>query len=226
MLISRSFLESGRQDLNLRPPGPQPGALPDCATPRGTAKRATGIEPALKAWKASVQPQHFARKPDLMLLPRGTLPRGAPSDNQCRLARPASQTGLDPRRSSVGTSPVSPVSPGGGHGPNQLSRAPSSVIVDPFSAFPSGEHSSATSHACSRGSPNRCIGTERAMPARTVSGTCPSPPCRNDPLRSPSPRSFDPPSARPFRVSSASTAPWPRPSGPCPASHDGGTASR
>ncbi len=25
---------SGRQDLNLRPPGPQPGALPDCATPR------------------------------------------------------------------------------------------------------------------------------------------------------------------------------------------------
>jgi hypothetical protein len=26
------------------------------------AKRATGIEPALKAWKAFVQPQHFARK--------------------------------------------------------------------------------------------------------------------------------------------------------------------
>ena len=25
------------------------------------AKRATGIEPALEAWKASVQPQHFAR---------------------------------------------------------------------------------------------------------------------------------------------------------------------
>ncbi len=31
----RYFLRSGRQDLNLRPPGPQPGALPDCATPRG-----------------------------------------------------------------------------------------------------------------------------------------------------------------------------------------------
>ena len=28
-------VKSGRQDLNLRPPGPQPGALPDCATPRG-----------------------------------------------------------------------------------------------------------------------------------------------------------------------------------------------
>ena len=32
-----SFFESGRQDLNLRPPGPQPGALPDCATPRGAS---------------------------------------------------------------------------------------------------------------------------------------------------------------------------------------------
>ncbi len=27
---------SGREDLNLRPPGPQPGALPGCATPRET----------------------------------------------------------------------------------------------------------------------------------------------------------------------------------------------
>src|SRR3954466_7043735 len=34
---TRAFLESGRQDLNLRPPGPQPGALPDCATPRGAS---------------------------------------------------------------------------------------------------------------------------------------------------------------------------------------------
>jgi hypothetical protein len=25
-------------------------------------ERATGIEPALEAWKASVQPQHFARR--------------------------------------------------------------------------------------------------------------------------------------------------------------------
>jgi hypothetical protein len=32
---ARTTNESGRQDLNLRPPGPQPGALPDCATPRG-----------------------------------------------------------------------------------------------------------------------------------------------------------------------------------------------
>src|SRR5438067_2530645 len=53
-LLRASALESGRQDLNLRPPGPQPGALPDCATPRGSSQeRATGIEPALEAWKAS-----------------------------------------------------------------------------------------------------------------------------------------------------------------------------
>src|SRR4029078_3609522 len=56
--------ESARQDLNLRPPGPQPGALPDCATPRGAlnSERATGIEPAPRAWKAPVHPQHFARE--------------------------------------------------------------------------------------------------------------------------------------------------------------------
>src|SRR6478752_7402205 len=29
--------QSGREDLNLRPPGPQPGALPGCATPRRAA---------------------------------------------------------------------------------------------------------------------------------------------------------------------------------------------
>ena len=38
--ICREF-ESGRQDLNLRPPGPQPGALPDCATPRGASVEST-----------------------------------------------------------------------------------------------------------------------------------------------------------------------------------------
>ncbi len=30
--------ESGRRDSNPRPPGPKPGALPDCATPRLTTK--------------------------------------------------------------------------------------------------------------------------------------------------------------------------------------------
>ena len=29
-----SFVWSGREDLNLRPPRPERGALPDCATPR------------------------------------------------------------------------------------------------------------------------------------------------------------------------------------------------
>src|SRR5258705_320027 len=39
--------------------------------PLPVAKRATGIEPALRAWKARVQPQHFARQGSaLMILPR------------------------------------------------------------------------------------------------------------------------------------------------------------
>gem|GEM_PF-3914898 len=43
------FLVSGRQDSNLRPPGPKPGALPACATSRIflTAVRA-GFEPAVQ----------------------------------------------------------------------------------------------------------------------------------------------------------------------------------
>jgi hypothetical protein len=36
IVFERARLEewSGREDSNLRPPGPEPGALPDCATPR------------------------------------------------------------------------------------------------------------------------------------------------------------------------------------------------
>src|SRR5262245_17758691 len=33
---------SGRRDLNAGPPGPEPGALPDCATPRPRRKPANG----------------------------------------------------------------------------------------------------------------------------------------------------------------------------------------
>ncbi len=32
--IAEDEFKSGWQDSNLRPPGPKPGALPDCATPR------------------------------------------------------------------------------------------------------------------------------------------------------------------------------------------------
>jgi hypothetical protein len=51
--------ETGFEPATFRPPA-------GCATrlrhsPWYVAKRATGIEPALEAWKASVQPQHFAR---------------------------------------------------------------------------------------------------------------------------------------------------------------------
>src|ERR1017187_4248800 len=51
--------ETGFEPATARPPA-------GCATrlrhSPWQAKRATGIEPALEAWKASVQPQHFARK--------------------------------------------------------------------------------------------------------------------------------------------------------------------
>src|SRR5215218_3728462 len=52
--------ETGFEPATARPPA-------GCATrlrhsPWCFAERATGIEPALEAWKASVQPQHFARK--------------------------------------------------------------------------------------------------------------------------------------------------------------------
>lgn len=36
LLNLRGIKWSGREDLNLRPPGPEPGALPGCATPRLT----------------------------------------------------------------------------------------------------------------------------------------------------------------------------------------------
>jgi hypothetical protein len=52
--------ETGFEPATARPPA-------GCATrlrhSPWLVKRATGIEPALEAWKASVQPQHFARTP-------------------------------------------------------------------------------------------------------------------------------------------------------------------
>src|SRR5262249_28884268 len=44
--LKPSARTSGRQDLNLRPPGPQPGALPDCATPRGWLDSRDAADPA------------------------------------------------------------------------------------------------------------------------------------------------------------------------------------
>jgi hypothetical protein len=56
--------ETGFEPATARPPA-------GCATrlrhSPWLSKRATGIEPALEAWKASVQPQHFARSPRSIL---------------------------------------------------------------------------------------------------------------------------------------------------------------
>ena len=38
-VIQQRLTESGRRDSNPRPPGPKPGALPDCATPRYESAR-------------------------------------------------------------------------------------------------------------------------------------------------------------------------------------------
>ena len=40
--------QSGRQDSNLGPPGPKPGTLPDCATPRTTLNFPKGSAKLLK----------------------------------------------------------------------------------------------------------------------------------------------------------------------------------
>jgi hypothetical protein len=143
---------SGRQDSNLRPPGPQPGALPDCATPRGRQagdRNRTGSK-SLEGFCATktLRPQGLPILQPPWGAARPPAPDPAPSP-RLRLLRPAY------RRSSTGTSPSSPTSPGGGQGPNQLSRAPSSVIVEPLNATPNGEASSATSQACSSGLPSR-----------------------------------------------------------------------
>jgi hypothetical protein len=60
--------ETGFEPATARPPA-------GCATrlrhsPWLSRKRATGIEPALEAWKASVQPQHFARRADFRIIAR------------------------------------------------------------------------------------------------------------------------------------------------------------
>jgi hypothetical protein len=79
-----SIGETGFEPATARPPA-------GCATrlrhSPWLAKRATGIEPALEAWKASVQPQHFARSPRLILPAR--FARHTPAagcDANCRRA--------------------------------------------------------------------------------------------------------------------------------------------
>ena len=64
--ISRDFADRG--DWIRTSDRPAPSRVRYQTAPLPVAEeRATGIEPALEAWKASVQPQHFARKPVVML---------------------------------------------------------------------------------------------------------------------------------------------------------------
>jgi hypothetical protein len=63
---------SGREDLNLRPPGPEPGALPGCATPRPA--RAGGGKTPRRNLESTIGP---ASHPD-----RENRPKGGASDRQ------------------------------------------------------------------------------------------------------------------------------------------------
>src|SRR4051794_23703435 len=101
-----------------------------------------------------------------------TRPTSLEGSGAATTLRPQSSERFYPfgRRSSVGTMPASSTSAAGGHGPYQLSRAPSSVTTDPLSRRPSGEASRAISQACSSGRPSRPRGTDRAAPCRTTSG--------------------------------------------------------
>src|SRR3954447_6775888 len=70
--------QSGRQDLNLRPPGPQPGALPDCATPRDRPSLTPAGESARPgsnrrhpAWKAGALPTELRARGGAKTTPGG-----------------------------------------------------------------------------------------------------------------------------------------------------------
>ena len=109
--------ETGFEPATARPPA-------GCATrlrhsPWLSRKRATGIEPALEAWKASVQPQHFARsgRPDHSRAHNRDHARDRPSSRRSRRAstRPASRA----RRRR----PPAPLGPAGTPGWGSRSRA-------------------------------------------------------------------------------------------------------
>ena len=69
---------SGREDLNLRPPVPQTGALPDCATPRQTTEsssRPAGTRAARRSEVSSLQGLSPALAPVILGGDEGAAPR-------------------------------------------------------------------------------------------------------------------------------------------------------
>jgi hypothetical protein len=74
--VCGGFVRSGRLDLNQRPFGPQPNALPDCATPRGAefTKPRSARRPGDPRGPAFVAaPRGIQQRPDRVARP----PRGA-----------------------------------------------------------------------------------------------------------------------------------------------------
>ena len=66
-------LSSGRQDSNLRPPGPKPGALPACATPRTLFRFCRFVKDAVRAgFEPAIRVNHvcqFSKLVDSASLP-------------------------------------------------------------------------------------------------------------------------------------------------------------
>ena len=96
--------ETGFEPATARPPAGCATRLRHSPWPF-TYKRATGIEPALEAWKAPVQPQHLARKPFLLILSAATL--SAPLSAPLLTCRPSPEAARDQTSCPV-RHPVSP----------------------------------------------------------------------------------------------------------------------
>src|SRR5437867_2894288 len=95
--------ESGRRDSNPRPPGPKPGALPDCATPRyepsSEAKTPTQdkLLPRAPEEYLNERPERSAAVRDAVLRRRGSLTEGHLQLGRVKqrvVAEPARPSGL------------------------------------------------------------------------------------------------------------------------------------
>src|SRR6185503_18179076 len=72
----RRDAESGRRDSNPRPPGPKPGALPDCATPRKTRRAKEKLLGRPSQQNLNERPEGPAPMGDPMLGALWRLPEG------------------------------------------------------------------------------------------------------------------------------------------------------
>ena len=148
----------------------QTAPLPVASDPslaRDGSKRATGIEPALEAWKASVQPQHFARK-----LPR-MIPAYSASGEPRRPQRPPRPARLPSATFRSNAPRPWRATPSRSH-PAHQAHSPS-VPDTPlgFKACLNGPYGPWPSSVCSPWA-TTCFGTGRSAPTMTSSRWSPA----------------------------------------------------